>query len=409
MDKTIPHRPLEKMPYQLGVGGLRISPREKRYINQVLKTNRLSYGPLTQRFESEFAKAHGCKYGLMSNSGTSSLRVAVACLKELEGWDSETEILVPAVTFVATSNVIIQHGLRPVFVDVHPTQYNIDPEKIEEKITPKTRAIMAVHLFGLPCDMQAISNTARRHNLKIIEDSCESMFVKTHGKPVGAWGDIACFSTYVAHLIVTGVGGLGLTNNPDYAIVMRSLVNHGRDSIYLSIDDDKTNDPQRLSQIVQKRLKFIRLGYSFRATELEAALGLGQLERIDEILAARRRNATYLINHLKPFDTYLQLPSWPAESEHAFMMFPIVVREPVNKEKLVFFLEQNNIETRDMLPLINQPIYQKLFGDLEPQYPVAARINKNGFYIGCHQTLKIWELKYIVGKFREYFEGENLI
>ncbi len=409
MNKTTSQSSIEKVPSQLGVGCLHISSQEKHYIKQVLKNNRLSYGPLTQRFESQFAKAHGCRYGLMCNSGTSALRVAVACLKELEVWDSETEILVPAVTFVATSNVVIQNGLRPVFVDVHPTQYNIDPEKIEEKITPKTRAIIVVHLFGLPCDMEPILKIVRKHNLKIIEDSCESMFVKYRQKSVGSWGDISCFSTYVAHLIVTGVGGLALTNNPDYAIVMRSLVNHGRDSIYLSIDDDKTNDPQRLSQVVQKRLKFVRLGYSFRATELEAALGLGQLERIDQILQVRTRNAAYLIKHLKPFDAYLQLPSWPVHSEHAFMMFPIVARGPVNKEKLVFFLERNNIETRDMLPLINQPIYKKLFGDLEPQYPVAARINKNGFYIGCHQALKIRDLKYIVGKFREFFEEERLI
>jgi perosamine synthetase len=402
--KTIAsRRPIEKPSSQLGVGCLAISPQEKRYVRQVLDNNRLSYGPFSRKFEAQFARVHGCKYALMCNSGTSALRAAVACLKELEGWDAETEILVPAVTFVATSNVVIQNGLKPVFVDVHPTHYNIDPGKIEEKITPKTRAIIIAHLFGLPCDMDPILAIVRKHHLKMIEDSCETMFVRYRNKPVGSWGDIACFSTYVAHLIVTGVGGLAMTNNPDYAVVMRSLMNHGRDSIYLSIDDDQTNDPRRLSRVVQNRFKFVRLGYSFRATEMEAALGLGQLERKDQILAARQRNASYLIRHLKPLEKFLQLPSWPSHSEHAFMMFPIVARKPEDKEKLVFFLEQNNIETRDMLPLINQPIYKKLFGDLEPQYPVATRINRQGFYIGCHQALKVRDLEYIVRKFGEFF------
>ncbi len=394
----------KKIDQQIGVGSAQISDREKQYVNEVLNSNRLSHGKFLSAFESQFSELHGCKYAMMMNSGTSALRVAIACLKECEDWQDGDEVLVPAITFVATSNVVIDHGLRPVFVDVDSRTYNIDPAKIEEKITKRTRAIMPVHLFGQPCAMDPIMEIARRHNLKVIEDSCETMFVKYRGKPVGSFGDISCFSTYVAHLLVTGVGGLALTNNDEYAVVIKSLMNHGRDTIYLHIDDEKNLDKQVFFQLVQRRFRFVRLGYSFRATEMEGALGLGQLEIKDSILKTRQENARYFIERLKPYERYLQLPWHPEDVEHAFMMFPIVVRAgaPFTKQDLIFFLEENNIETRDMLPLLNQPIYIKLFGALEDKYPVAKWINNNGFYIGSHQGLSPAEREYIIATFIEF-------
>ncbi len=393
---------------QLGVGCSDIGPREIRYVNQVLKSQRLSYGPFTAKFEQRFAKGHQNRFGIMCNSGTSALRIAVACLKEHDQWGGDSEVLVPAVTFVATSNVLLQQNIRPVFVDVDPKTYNIDPAQMERHITSKTRAIMVVHLFGQPAEMDPIMTIAKKYNLRIIEDSCETMFVNYKGKSVGSFGDISCFSTYIAHLLVTGVGGLALTNNPEYAVTIKSLMNHGRDSIYLSIDDDKTDDPEKLFNVVQRRFKFVRLGYSFRATEMEAALGLAQLERHSEILSARQRNARYLLKKLKPLERYIQLPWWPDYKEHAFMMFPIVIQEPrVEKSDLVFYLEQRQIETRDMLPLINQPIYVKLFGNLDAHYPVAAHINNNGFYIGCHQGLKTNDLDYMADTFFAYFRQKG--
>jgi len=179
--------------------------------------------------------------------------MAVACLKELHGWHDGDEIIVPAVTFVATANVVVDHNLKPVFVDVDPVTYNIDPARIEKKITRKTRAIMVVHLFGQPAEMDPILKIARKYKLKIIEDSAETMFVKYKGKPVGSFGDIACFSTYVAHPIITGVGGVVATSNPKYAAVLRSLANHGRDNIYISIDDDKGKKGKQLQQIIARR------------------------------------------------------------------------------------------------------------------------------------------------------------
>jgi dTDP-4-amino-4,6-dideoxygalactose transaminase len=307
------------------------------------------------------------------------------------------------VTFVASSNVVLQNGLKPVFVDVEPDHVGIDPEQLARHLTSRTRAVMPVHLFGQPCDMDPIMAFARANDLRVIEDSCETMFVRYKDRPAGSWGDVACFSTYVAHLLVTGVGGFVATNDEALAVLMKSLMNHGRDSIYLSIDDDDTKDEAVLKQLVARRFSFVHVGYSYRATEMEAALGVGELARHQEMLSRRHENARYLTAGLADLSRYLQLPSVRKGAEHAWMMFPIIVKEGVDREALLLHLETAGIETRHLMPLINQPIYRKLFGDLEPQYPVAARINRCGFAIGCHQGLERDDLDHVIEIFYRYF------
>ncbi|HLC48507.1 MAG TPA: DegT/DnrJ/EryC1/StrS aminotransferase family protein [Candidatus Norongarragalinales archaeon] len=388
----------------IGVGSADISENALKYITDVLRTGRLSYGPYLKRFEREFAKLHGCEFGLTASSGTDALRTAIAALKEIHGWADGDEIIVPAITFIATSNVVLQNNLKPVFVDVDPLTYNIDPKKIEERITQRTRAIIPVHLFGLPCDMDPIMDLARKHDLRVVEDSCETMFVKYKGKSVGAFGDYSCFSTYVAHLLVTGVGGVILCNDRDLAITARSLLNHGRDSIYFSMDDDDNLDRKSLSTVMERRFSFVRMGYSSRLTELEGALGLSQLETKDAMLGKRKSNGEYLISHLSKYSDRIQLPTIPPDRGHAFMLFPIVVKdEKIHRNELTLFLEERGIETRFLMPLLNQPVYIKLFGNLEDGYPVAKWINKNGFYLGCHQHLGEKELDFIVASFDEFF------
>jgi dTDP-4-amino-4,6-dideoxygalactose transaminase len=253
--------------------------------------------------------------------------------------------------------------------------------------------------------MEPIMQFATQHGLRVLEDSCETMFVRHQGRSVGSWGDIACFSTYVAHLVVTGVGGLALSNNVDLATLMKSLINHGRDNIYLSIDDDDTSDRERLREIVARRFSFVHVGYSYRATELEAALGVGELSRRDEMLSRRRANAHYLIKRLRRLEQYLQLPSEREPGQHAWMMFPLVVRDEIDRDKLLLQLETVGIETRHLMPLLNQPVYRRLFGDLEPQYPIAARLNRQGFTIGCHQGLSTADLDYLVDALEEFVPG----
>jgi dTDP-4-amino-4,6-dideoxygalactose transaminase len=393
---------MKKFPRQIGVGGLVISDYEKQLVNEVLDSSRLTYGPMTKRFEEDFAHSHGCQFGLFMNSGTSALHVALAALRERHGWADGDEVIVPAVTFVATSNVVLHNRMKPVFVDVESETFNIDPTKIESKITGKTRAIIPVHLLGLPATMGPILEIAKKHGLAILEDSCETMFAKYNGQVVGSMGEIGCFSTYVAHFLVTGVGGFAITNDRDLAVAMRSLMNHGRDSIYFSCSDDEGLEGKRLEEIIEKRFSFIHLGHSFRCTEMEAAVGLGQLARASQILARRRQIAEHLNRELQPYADVLQLPTCPRDRTHSYMLYGLVLRNE-NKKRLVSYLENLNIETRDLLPLLNQPVYQRMFGKLEAQYPVAKWINESGFYIGCHYYMGDEEVDFIVKAVHEFF------
>lgn len=241
----------------------KVTRKQKKLIKQVLKSGRLTYGDKTRELERRFAEIHGVKYALFTSSGTAALKIALHAYKDKYGWKDGDEVIIPAVTFVATMNVVLMNNLKPVLVDVNKYTVNINPDEIEKAITKKTRAIIPVHLLGQPAPMKTIMKIAKKHKLVVIEDSCETMFVNQ------IQGDVACFSTYVAHLLVTGVGGFITTNDEEMAITMRSMMFHGRDESYLNMDD-KPKD-------ITKRFHFPRFGYSDRMTELEAALGLGEL------------------------------------------------------------------------------------------------------------------------------------
>jgi perosamine synthetase len=391
------------MGRQITLGVVDIGCKEKAYLNDALERNRLSAGKYVATFERRFAQEHDCKHAVACNSGTSALQIALAALKEARGWEDGDEVLVPALTFIATSNIVLYNNMVPKFVDVDSRTYNINPFLIEGQLSRRTRAIIPVHLFGLPCEMDPIEEIADAHGLEVIEDSCETMFARYRGKSVGSFGAMGCFSTYVAHLLVTGVGGIITTNNEEYALMCRSLMAHGRDTMYLNIDDDDEVSDNQLREIITRRFSFVRLGFSYRLTELEGALGLAQLERKEEIIGRRRRNAHALIASLKPFEEYLQLPTYPAYSDHSFMMFPIVVREPVDREDLINYLEQRHIETRYMFPLLSQPVYRHLFGDIDKDFPVAHQLSQRGFYIGCHQGMTAEDIDYVAEAFESYF------
>lgn len=389
--------------YQIGSAGFHFGAKEKKYIGEVLKSHRLSYGPWSRRFEEVLAKEHDSKFAVFSNSGTSALHMALAAMKEKYGWHDGDEVIVPAVTFVATSNIVIYNNMNPVFVDVDPKTYNINPKKIEAAITPRTRVILPVHLFGMPADMDPILRLAKKHRLRVLEDSCECMYAKYNGKRVGSFGDIGCFSTYIAHFLVTGVGGLAVTSDPELAVLMRSYMNHGRDSIYLNIDADNGLSKDRLKMVVAKRFSFVRLGHSMRATELEAAIGVAQFEGRHSAIRRRREIASYYTKNLSDLSQHVQLPTVPKGRDHNFMMYPIVLKN-MHKRDIVNYLEERNIETREMVPLTNQPVYKNLFGDdFESRFPIAKWINESGFYIGSHPYLKAKEVRYIVDVIHEFF------
>ncbi len=385
---------------KIGVGHASVSDLEKEYVMDALESQRLSQSKYVLQFEKEFARAHQQEYGVMCNSGTSALHLALETLKEIDGWDENTEVLVPAITFIAPSNAVLHAGMRVVFVDVDPVTYNMDPSQLEARITPNTKCVIPVHTFGMPCDMSAIMSIAKAHGLRVIEDCAESHFAKVDGQTVGSFGDISCFSTYVAHTITTGIGGIVCTNNRQQMEILRSLVAHGRACTCerCVASDGVSVCQKRMQTEVDRRFCFERIGYSYRVGEIEGALGLAQLQRKDEIMGKRHENARYLIEGLAACEDVLQLPHHPENIEHTYMMFPIVIRPNAGWEQreMVAYLEQCNIETRPMLPLLNQPVYRQLFGDLEPEYPNAAYINHHGFYVGCHHGVEQAELDYMI-------------
>ena len=382
---------------QIGVGGFRITDRARQLVLEVLDSGRLNAGPMMARFETAIATLHGRRFGLMCNSGTSALQIALAALKEREGWADGDEVLVPALTFVATSNVVLYNQLRPVFVDVDPRYYTIDPALIEARVTPRTRAIMPVHIAGLPADMGAIMPIAARHGLRVIEDSCESMFVSDGGRSIGSFGEIACFSTYAAHLITTGVGGVAITDDAVLRELMSSAMNHGRDPIYTRIDDDHAADGAELFRIANSRFSFVRFGHSYRATEMEAALGVAQLEERGESMRRRAAIAARFGAGLADLQDALQLPAARPGAEHGYMMYPLtIVDDRVPRAALIEHLESHGVETRYLLPLINQPIYRATFGNLDADYPVAARLNERAFYVGCHPDMTDEDVEHVI-------------
>lgn len=396
---------------KIGVGYASITDLEKKYVMEALDSKRLSQGKFVATFEKQFSEMHGKKYGVMCNSGTTALQLALETLKETDHWNNNTEVLVPAITFIATSNACLHSQLKVVFVDVDPITYNMDPNEIEKHIGLNTKCIIPVHCFGMPCEMDSIMEIANKHNLRVIEDCAESHFAKYKGKPVGSFGDFAAFSTYVAHTITTGIGGIVCTNDKTQGEILRSLVAHGRACTCEKCiaSDGKHVCPKRMTTEIDRRFMFVRLGYSYRVGELEGALGLAQLERKDEIMNQRKENANQLLAGLEQYENFLQLPYHPSYVEHTYMMFPIVVKPKAGftRDEIVRYLEKKNIETRPMLPLLNQPIYKEIFGNLEPMYPRASYIDHNGFYIGCHHGLSSADIQATLTVFNDYFEGKR--
>ena len=380
--------------WSVAVGGYKVGQQELGYMDKALKSSRLSYGPLTREFEKRFAALHDSKFAVFCNSGTSALQVALQALKEKYRWKDGDEVLVPALTFVATANIVLHNRMVPRFCDVTLDDFGLDVQYWPEG--PAIKAAIPVHVGGLPCDIDDIRHQVRGYGLRMIEDSCETMFAGVNGKSVGSWGSVGCFSTYMAHILTTGVGGLCTTSDPDLAVRIRSLMNHGRDSIYLDID-------KRGKEVMERRFRFTSVGHSFRATEMEAALGLGQLDRWEKIVQKRRDLRGELMSRLISFPVRFQASQNGRTMTPMF--FPIIAEG--HKKKLTAHLESRGIETRDLLPLINQPIYRKMFGNLDKQFPNAAYLNKHAFYIGCHTEMTLKDCDYVAEIFDEYYRGKR--
>lgn len=390
----------------IGFAYVEKSPSDFKRLQRVYQSGQFSPGPMCREFEERFRKYHRRKHAFFVNSGTDALRIALLALKEKYQWPDGAGVIVPTVTFVATINVVIQAGLTPVFIDV-AADGNLNPWALQHHFTCTAdntiKAIMAVHLFGQPANMTEITKIAGNYNLKVIEDSCESVGSEHFGKKCGTFGDIACFSTYQCHIVATGVGGLAVTDDWQLNDLMRSYANHGRDTAYLP----GFRKPKLSKSLVEKRFRFVRSGYSSRPSEFEAALGIGQMERLEENLRKRRAIAEELIQALEQhYELHLPVPNYG--NTHSYMMFPILIKDGAKAKKanLVWHLEQRGIETRDMMPITNQPVFKDIVTqDSDPfGYSMARWINRNGFYIPCHPGMTKRDIAHITTAFLDFFK-----
>ena len=365
-----------KAKFRVPFGTISITDDAKELINQAVETKWVTRGQYVQEFEERFAELFGVKEAVAVSSGTDADALACAVLYDF-GAERGDEIIVPALSFVATGNAVLQAGFTPVFVDVNRETLNIDPDKIEEVITPKTRAIMPVHLMGKPAAMDKILNIAKKYNFYVIEDAAEAHGAEYKGKKIGSIGDMAAFSLYAAHIITTIEGGIVITDNSQMADALRSLRNHG----------------------IEGKFQFKRIGFSAKMNEIEAAVGIGNIKIFDQILKKRRRNLLYLIDQFKPFEkTFITIKEEEGEKigPHAFS---IILREDVGftKEEFVSFIENKGVDSRNLFYSIptqcsSYAFLGKKFGD----FPEAEYCSDHGTHIGIHQDITIEDLDYVM-------------
>ena len=385
-----------KIPF----GTILITQGSKNSINKILDSGRVSSGKYVRQFEERFAKLIGTKEAVAVSSGTDADILALAVLHDF-GAKRNDEIILPALSFVATGNAVLHARFKPVFVDIERETLNIDVKKIEEKITEKTRAILPVHLIGKPADMDAINGIAKKYNLYVIEDAAEAYGAIYKGRDIGTLGDMAAFSTYLAHMVSTVEGGVVATNRPDFAEILRSLRSHGRacKCKVCTLNIKGGYCPKRFQYGEDIRFLFERIGYSSKMNELEAAVGLGNLDIYNEILGKRRKNLISLKKKFEKFKPYLTTIKEGKDERIGPHAFPIIIQEgaPFTKKELVNFLEKNEIETRSLFS--SMPTQCQGFSFLGYKlgdFPNAEYIGTNGLHIGVHQDLNEEHIDYFI-------------
>lgn len=413
----------EPVPGQrkIRVGGPVYNHKEVFNVLEALLSGWITQGPKVEAFENDFAGYCQAKYGISVNSGSSANLIALSVLSDDSLNSRERilpgdEVIVPATTFPTTVTPIIQIGAVPVFVDVDPETYTIIPEEIEKAITEKTRAIIPVHLFGHPADMDPIMEISEKYDLKVIEDAAEAHGAKYKENKVGGIGDMGTFSFYVAHHLSTSEGGMIVTNNGRYAVLARSLRAFGRACVCQVCEiarDPEAFCPLRMKtddEILKNydmRQLFLHLGYSVKMTELQAAFGNAQLEKLDAFIRWRRRNARLLKELLTPYSDHLQLPIERRWAFHTYYGFPILVKPdaPFRRSEIVDYLERHRIETRPFFggSLPDQPAFRGKKVRVCP-IPNATMIRDGGFFIGCHPGIKEKEVEYVGEKFANFLK-----
>lgn len=345
-----------------------LAGREREYVEECLATGWISSsGKFVTRFEEEFARYVGVPHAVTASSGTAALHMACAAA----GLGPGDEVLIPDFTMIATAFAVCYVGARPVFVDCDPDTWTLDPARLEEKLTPRTRAIIAVPIYGHPCEMEPILELAKRRGLIVIEDAAEAIGSEYQGRRCGGFGDLACFSFFANKLVTTGEGGMVTTSSPELAERCRRFKN--------------------LSFPLGGQRHFLHeaMGFNYRMPNLLAAVGLAQLERVDAYLAMRRENARRYAARLSGV-AGLTLPVERPWAKNSYWMYGVRVNEPFGetRDEVMERLRRANIETRPFfIPMHRQPALQRYGCDCGGEYPVSDALARTGLYLPSSSDL----------------------
>lgn len=356
---------------------------------ECMLSTRITMGPKVRAFEKEISNKFGTSNSVLVNSGSSANLLALAALVNPDcedGLKEGDEVIVPALSWSTTVWPIVQMGLTPVIVDIDSETLNIDPNKIEEAITPKTRAIMIVPVYGNPCDMDAITEISERNNLILIEDCCESMGAKFNGQSVGTFGRVGTYSFYYSHHITTMEGGVCMTADDDLSELMRVLRSHG----WARETERPTKIDEEYSHI-DPRFLFVNLGYNLRLTDPQAAMGSVQLPKLDHFIDQRRKTAAEYKQGLSKFSEYFDFQTETPGGFHTWFGFPIVVKKtaPFSVKSLIAALKQHSIETRPIIVgnIAKQPAMKKFHHRVCGDLANSSAVMERGFSFGNHQSI----------------------
>lgn len=350
-----------------------ITEDDVQAVAEVVRSGRLALGPKTEEFERSVAEYVGAKHAVAVSSGTAALHLIVKAL----GIGPQNEVLVPSFTFVSSANVVLYEGATPVFVDIEPDTYNLDPEDLERKITPRTRAIVVVDVFGHPAEWDAILDIAKRHRLLVIDDSCEALGAEYKGKKLGQFGDAAAFAFYPNKQMTTGEGGIIVTNNPEVAKLARSLRNQGRGEMGGWLNHE-------------------RLGYNYRMTEMSAALGVSQIKRIETLIAKRERVARLYTEHLSSLQRVRSLRVRPYV-RMSWFVYVVELAEGLHRDPVMRAMAHEGIPTRGYFsPVHLQPYIRKEWNTREGMLPVTESVAQRTIALPFHGNMSEEEVNQVV-------------
>ncbi len=401
-----------RVPYAQAVYG----KKEIEAVVRVLKNpTKITAGDVVNRFENQIAQLFGKKHGVMVNSGSSANLIAIEALDLPKG----SEVITPALTFATTIAPLLQKGLVPVFIDVKPGTYQIDLDKIESRITKKTRVLMIPSLIGNLPDLKKLKSIARKYGLYFIEDSCDTLGASFYRKPTGYYSDISTTSFYASHIITAaGTGGMVCFHKPGLAKRAKILANWGRLSTLFGVheksEDIKKRFKGKIGEIpYDAKFIFSEIGYNFQSNELSGAFGLEQLKRLKKFTVKRQRNFKKLFKFFADYENWFELPIQHKGTITNWLSFPLTIKKdaPFSRKELTVFLEKRNIQTRPIFTgnILSQPAFRhlKTKGGNNRDFPVADYIMKGGFLLGAHHGITDKQINYLKKSLREFLSKYN--